>query len=99
MTSAWAADLAFAIDIGVRAGAVLMDRYERLERIHHKSAKDVVTEADTLSEKLILAAIREHSTLEQVTTPSLEALKAYSSARSAVFARGFAAAIPAPCRW
>ncbi len=61
MTSAWAADLAFAIDIGARAGAVLMDRYERLERIHHKSAKDVVTEADTLSEKLILAAIREHS--------------------------------------
>ena len=61
MTSAWAADLAFAIDIGNRAGAVLMDRYERLERIHHKSAKDVVTEADHLSERLILAAIREHA--------------------------------------
>jgi myo-inositol-1(or 4)-monophosphatase len=61
VTSAWVADLAFAIDIGARAGAVLTDRYERLERIHHKSAKDVVTEADTLSEKLILAAIREHS--------------------------------------
>ena len=56
MSSAWAADLAFAIDIGVRAGAVLMDRYERLERIHHKSAKDVVTEADTMSERLIMAA-------------------------------------------
>jgi myo-inositol-1(or 4)-monophosphatase len=61
VTSAWAADLAFAIDIGAQAGAVLMDRYERLERIHHKSAKDVVTEADTLSEKLILAAIRDHA--------------------------------------
>jgi myo-inositol-1(or 4)-monophosphatase len=61
VTSAWAADLAFAIDIGNRAGAVLMDRYERLERIHHKSAKDVVTEADHLSERLILAAIREHA--------------------------------------
>jgi myo-inositol-1(or 4)-monophosphatase len=61
MSSAWAADLAFAIDLGSRAGAVLMDRYERLERIHHKSAKDVVTEADTMSERLIMDAIREHS--------------------------------------
>ena len=61
MTSAWADDLAFAIDVGARAGAVLMDRYERLEAIHHKSAKDVVTEADTLSERLILDAIRAHS--------------------------------------
>ena len=42
-----------------------------------------------------LATIREHSTpLEQATTPSLEALKAYSAARNAVFARGSAAAIP-----
>jgi tetratricopeptide (TPR) repeat protein len=42
-----------------------------------------------------LATIREHSTtLEQATTPSLEALKAYSIARNALFARGFAAAIP-----
>ena len=61
MTSAWATDLAFAIDVGTRAGAVLMDRYERLERIHHKSAKDVVTEADDLSERLILAAVQAHS--------------------------------------
>jgi tetratricopeptide (TPR) repeat protein len=42
-----------------------------------------------------LATIEEHSTpLEQATTPSLEALKAYSVARNALFARGFAAAIP-----
>jgi serine/threonine protein kinase/Flp pilus assembly protein TadD len=42
-----------------------------------------------------LATIREHSKpLEQATTPSLEALKAYSVARTAVFARGFSAAIP-----
>jgi eukaryotic-like serine/threonine-protein kinase len=42
-----------------------------------------------------LATIREHSTaLEQATTPSLEALKAYSVARNAVFSRGSAAAIP-----
>src|SRR6266705_5822447 len=57
---AFAADVAFAIDVAERAGMVLMDRYERLERIHHKSARDVVTEADHLSEELILSAIRVH---------------------------------------
>jgi eukaryotic-like serine/threonine-protein kinase len=42
-----------------------------------------------------LTAIREHSTpLEQATTPSLEALKAYSLARNAVYTRGYSAAIP-----
>ena len=35
-----------------------MDHYERLERIDYKSARDVVTEADHLSEDLILDAIR-----------------------------------------
>jgi myo-inositol-1(or 4)-monophosphatase len=51
-------DLAFAIPLAARAGEILMDRYERLERIHHKSARDVVTEADHLSEELIIDAIR-----------------------------------------
>jgi myo-inositol-1(or 4)-monophosphatase len=51
-------DLAFAIALAARAGEILMDRYERLERIHHKSARDVVTEADHLSEDLIIDAIR-----------------------------------------
>ncbi len=37
-----------------------MDRYERLERIDHKSARDVVTEADHLSEALIIDAIRAY---------------------------------------
>jgi tetratricopeptide (TPR) repeat protein len=42
-----------------------------------------------------LATIQEHSTpLEQATTPSLEALKAYSAGRSALFAKGGPAAIP-----
>lgn len=52
-------DLAFAIALAARAGEVLMDRYERLERIDYKSARDVVTEADHQSEALILDAIRE----------------------------------------
>jgi myo-inositol-1(or 4)-monophosphatase len=51
-------DLAFTTALAARAGEVLMDRYERLEQIDHKSARDVVTEADHLSEKLILHAIR-----------------------------------------
>ena len=57
--SAFAAELSFATDVASRAGAVLMDRYERLEQIDHKSARDVVTEADHLSEALILDAIRD----------------------------------------
>jgi myo-inositol-1(or 4)-monophosphatase len=56
-SSAWAAELAFAIDTAAAAGRVLMDRYERLERITYKSATDVVTEADHLSEELVIAAI------------------------------------------
>lgn len=56
--SVWAAELAFAVETAAAAGAILMDRYERLERIDHKSATDVVTEADHLSEALVIDAIR-----------------------------------------
>ena len=55
---AYAAELAFASELAHLAGTVLMDHYERLERIDYKSARDVVTEADHLSEALILDAIR-----------------------------------------
>ena len=42
-----------------------------------------------------LATIQEHSTpLEQATTSSLEALKAYSASKNAASAHGFGAAIP-----
>jgi eukaryotic-like serine/threonine-protein kinase len=42
-----------------------------------------------------LVTIREHSTpLEQATTPSLEALQAYSAAKIAMYTRGGPAAIP-----
>jgi myo-inositol-1(or 4)-monophosphatase len=56
--SAYAEELAFASELAQRAGALLMDRYERVERIDYKSARDVVTEVDHLSEALILDAIR-----------------------------------------
>jgi myo-inositol-1(or 4)-monophosphatase len=51
-------DLTFAVALAARAGEILMDRYERLERIDYKSARDVVTEADHMSEALIIDAIR-----------------------------------------
>jgi len=57
--SAWTPELQFAIETAAAAGRVLMDRYERLERVRYKSATDVVTEADHLSEELIIRAIRE----------------------------------------
>jgi myo-inositol-1(or 4)-monophosphatase len=54
-----AADLAFATEIASRAGALLVSRFETVQRIDYKSAKDVVTEADHLSEALIIEAIRK----------------------------------------
>jgi fructose-1,6-bisphosphatase/inositol monophosphatase family enzyme len=52
-------DLAFARAIVLTAGRLIMDRYERVERVDYKSARDIVTEVDHLSEELIIAAIRE----------------------------------------
>src|SRR3712207_2320229 len=46
------------MDAARRAGALQMDRYERLERIMHKGTRDVVTEVDHESEELILGSIR-----------------------------------------
>jgi len=57
-STAYRDELDFSLEVAQRAGAVLMDRYERLEQIDYKSARDVVTEADHLSEALILDAIR-----------------------------------------
>jgi len=51
-------DLTFARDLACRAGTILMAHYEKLERIDYKSARDVVTEADHLSEALIVETIR-----------------------------------------
>ena len=56
--SVYAAELALALDLAVRAGELQMDRYERVEKIDYKSARDVVTEVDHLSEALILDGIR-----------------------------------------
>jgi myo-inositol-1(or 4)-monophosphatase len=51
-------ELAFALEVAGRAGALQVDRSERVGPIDFKSAQDVVTEVDHLSEALILDAIR-----------------------------------------
>jgi myo-inositol-1(or 4)-monophosphatase len=51
--------LELALDAARQAGRIQLDRYERLERIVHKSERDVVTEVDTLCEETIIAAIRD----------------------------------------
>ena len=58
LTSVYAAELAFAEEQARRAGELLAERYERVERIRRKSRRDVVTEVDFASEQLILDAIR-----------------------------------------
>jgi len=55
---AYSAELAVAIEAGRAAAAIQVQHYEQLEHIVKKSAKDVVTEADHLSEETIIATIR-----------------------------------------
>ncbi len=59
VASRFAADAAFTRSVAESAGALLRERYERVGEIAYKSAKDVVTEVDHLSEALIMGAIRE----------------------------------------
>ena len=62
MTSRWTDELAFATDVSRRAGALLIDSYERLEQVDYKSKRDVVTNADYASERLVIDAIRSRRT-------------------------------------
>jgi myo-inositol-1(or 4)-monophosphatase len=57
LTSAYAAELAFALDVARRAGELQVSRAGAVGPIDYKSAKDVVTEVDHLSEALILDGI------------------------------------------
>ncbi len=57
--SAWADELAFAIDLARRAGRVLQDGYENVGTVEYKSRRDVVTDVDYRSEKLVIGAIRD----------------------------------------
>lgn len=53
-----AEELAFAEEQARLAGELLVDSYERVVRIDRKSRRDVVTEVDYTSERLILEAIQ-----------------------------------------
>jgi eukaryotic-like serine/threonine-protein kinase len=79
-----------------RTGAVLAEaqaQAEKKEDVLNSLSRIAVQMRTRLGESF--ATIQEHSTpLEQATTPSLEALKAYSAGRSALFAHGGPAAIP-----
>lgn len=55
---AYPTELGVAIDAARAAAAIQIRHYEQLEHIVKKSAKDVVTEADHLSEDVIIATIR-----------------------------------------
>ncbi len=56
--SGFATELAFAIEAAESAGELLTERAASVGQIDYKSAKDVVTEVDHLSEARILEAIR-----------------------------------------
>ena len=56
--SRWTDELAFAIEVARQAGELLLSHYERLERIDYKSKRDVVTNADYASERLVIDAIK-----------------------------------------
>ena len=47
-----------ALGTARRAGAILMDKFQRLERVEKKGMVDLVTEADLASEKAIVSTLR-----------------------------------------
>jgi tetratricopeptide (TPR) repeat protein len=79
-----------------RAGEALAEEQaqaERKEEVLNALSRIAIQIRTRLGESL--ATIQQHSTpLEQATTSSLEALKAYSAGKIAVYAHGGAAAIP-----
>jgi myo-inositol-1(or 4)-monophosphatase len=52
-------ELRLAIELAHRAGAIQMQRYERVEKIEAKGPRDVVTEVDHLCERLVMDAVRD----------------------------------------
>lgn len=56
--SRWTDELEFATQVARQAGELLLSHYERLERIDYKSKRDVVTNADYASERLVIDAIK-----------------------------------------
>jgi myo-inositol-1(or 4)-monophosphatase len=59
MISRWADELTFATTLARRAGTILTESYEKLDRVDYKSKRDVVTNADYASERLAIDAIKD----------------------------------------
>jgi myo-inositol-1(or 4)-monophosphatase len=59
MGSAWAAELAAAVEIAGRAGVLLVERLDDAGAVAYKGVRDIVTEVDHASEALIRAALAE----------------------------------------
>lgn len=55
----YASELALAVDLARRAGALQLESLGRLRHVTAKGLHDIVTEADTRSEALILAGLQE----------------------------------------
>ena len=47
----------FAVDLARQAGALLKEKFNQKHEIHYKGEINLVTEADKMSEDLIIAAI------------------------------------------
>ena len=47
----------FAVDLAQKSGALLKERFNKTHNIHYKGEINLVTEADKLSEDLIIEAI------------------------------------------
>jgi myo-inositol-1(or 4)-monophosphatase len=58
-SAAFGPELELAIELAHQAGAIQMERYERLEAIRAKGPRDVVTEVDHLCEDLVRLAVAE----------------------------------------
>jgi len=59
MASAWAAELASAVEIAARAGVLLVERLDDAGAVAFKGVRDIVTAVDHASEALIRAALAE----------------------------------------
>jgi myo-inositol-1(or 4)-monophosphatase len=59
ISASYGQELALAIELAHKAGAIQMERYEHLEAIQAKGPRDVVTEVDHLCEDLVRLAVAE----------------------------------------
>ncbi len=74
--TAWAAELAAAIELVEAAGVIVRDSYGRVEQVAYKSRRDVVTEVDFRSEALLIEAIQARFRTDAILSEEAGALPA-----------------------